>query len=314
MHKFKVFVGSATQDIDYAKKVGKLLQELGVDVMLWTDVDTFIPGKIIIKNLVSICQSVDAAVFIFGSTDELTFTDNFGKNVFVPRDNVLIEYGLFAAYLDFSRVHIVRYGGSKVASDLSGIIYTDYRNSVNLKSRLETWFHKNVVDAELIHPSPYRTYQNALLEQNQLRKRLEHHENELIKIAIRNNIDYKRITGDSVENELWKIAFIDEHFQKLIKAICQKYNQQELCDKFQTSGLEGFVTYLRYQHSTLPKILDRTLKMVVVGIMERSIEESAFYQLMNNLEKGIYLDLFDTMYSIELYWEEFSSFRKNFAG
>ena len=92
-------------------------------------------------SLRRIARQVDAAVFVFAEDDKVWFRDaDLGQ----PRDNVLIEYGLFLGALggdEVDRVIFVRVGSPKTASDVAGITYISYEESkkIQFNKQVSAW-------------------------------------------------------------------------------------------------------------------------------------------------------------------------------
>ena len=138
MSKPRVFIGSSTAALEVARNVQAHL-EVVADVTVWRD----LPGektlsKTIIEAILSIITEYDFAVMIFAADDEI---NRGGDPVFVPRDNVVFELGLFVAHLGRERTFIIRETGVelKVASDLNGVLTANYDGRTNnLRSVLNT--------------------------------------------------------------------------------------------------------------------------------------------------------------------------------
>jgi len=91
-------------------------------------------------RLIEISRDVDASIFIFGEDDKIWWR---GKELQQPRDNVLVEYGLFVGTLGPERALICRTGKPKTPSDLDGIVHIDISNN-SLEdeiSRIEAWLN-----------------------------------------------------------------------------------------------------------------------------------------------------------------------------
>lgn len=121
--KPKLFVGSATEDLDIAYAVQENLDR-DADVSVWTQ-GVFEPSKSTIESLVIALKVSDLAVFIFSPNDVTRIRDSHEPTV---RDNVLFELGLFIGYLGRERAFIVTPRGHdlRIASDLLGISTIEY--------------------------------------------------------------------------------------------------------------------------------------------------------------------------------------------
>jgi len=104
----------------------RLVQAEGWEVIPWWKPGLFSPGKTVFAVLTRLAPSLDAAILVFSDDDKVWFR---GNPVGAPRDNVLIEYGLFTGVVggtEDDRVIICRIGDPKGASDLAGIIYIQF--------------------------------------------------------------------------------------------------------------------------------------------------------------------------------------------
>ena len=70
--------------------------------------------------------TVDAAVLIFSEDDQVWYRGDLGSQ---PRDNVLIEYGLFLGRLGQPRVIFCVRGKPRIAQDLQGITFCNLSNT-----------------------------------------------------------------------------------------------------------------------------------------------------------------------------------------
>jgi predicted nucleotide-binding protein len=118
----KVFIGSAAESLDHAKCVARWLEALeeGHEVVLWNAPGLFVAGRAVLEQLCQRTRQVDGAVIVFGSDDKVW---SRGGEFRQPRDNALIEYGLFAGCLGAPRVLICTVGRVKIPSDLGGLVY-----------------------------------------------------------------------------------------------------------------------------------------------------------------------------------------------
>ncbi|MDO3409714.1 nucleotide-binding protein [Saccharibacillus sp. CPCC 101409] len=135
----KVFIGSSGEAKKALNEVALWVENAGHTPQRWTDNERFLPGNYIFDELIDISKSVDAAILIFNEDDVINTTQG---TVAQARDNVLIEYGLFAARLGVQKTIICRQGSSKIASDLQGIIYCDLSKSIAAEQKISNWLNK----------------------------------------------------------------------------------------------------------------------------------------------------------------------------
>lgn len=134
----KVFIGSSKEASEPLGWVARCVEKAGHEPLRWDKTSLFPLGEYTFTRLIEISKTIDAAVFIF-SEDDKTWYRNEGKNQ--PRDNVLIEYGLFAGQLGPRKTIICRQGNPKTPTDLLGITDVDIsqNNREQAREKITTW-------------------------------------------------------------------------------------------------------------------------------------------------------------------------------
>jgi len=137
--KPRVFIGSSTSALEVARNVQAHLESVA-NVTIWRDLSgAHTMGKTIIEAILDIIEQYDFAVMIFAVDDQINRSND---TVFVPRDNVVFELGLFMAKLGRDRTFVLKEMGVDihVATDLSGLVTANYdgRNTNNLRAILST--------------------------------------------------------------------------------------------------------------------------------------------------------------------------------
>lgn len=118
----KFFIGSsreASQSLDW---LSQLIEGWHHEVWRWDDAGMFSPGITVLERLIEISQSVDAAIFVFSDDDKTWYR---GEEIDQPRDNILIEYGMFTGRLGPRRAIICVKGRPRIATDIQGITCID---------------------------------------------------------------------------------------------------------------------------------------------------------------------------------------------
>jgi hypothetical protein len=130
-------------------KIAFWLEEFGCTPQRWNEPGLFMPGEYIFPQLKNIANSVDAAILIFGEDDK---TWCRGGIVNSPRDNILIEYGLFSSILGPKRTIIVRVSNSKMPTDIDGIVYVNISDGKFEGARLDlkTWAERTKHGLDLV--------------------------------------------------------------------------------------------------------------------------------------------------------------------
>jgi SAM-dependent methyltransferase len=120
MEPLTVFIGSSTEarDRGIVPRLAAQLSKTGFQVTTWYDHEGFAPGEYTLDALLSVAKDVDCALLVFSKDDRVEIR---GNPQFVPRDNVLLEYGLFTAQLGRRRVAVIQEEGVKLPIDVNGM-------------------------------------------------------------------------------------------------------------------------------------------------------------------------------------------------
>lgn len=118
-----VFIGSSREGIDIAKAVQLNLDEL-CEATIWSQ-GVFGLGEGSLESLVNNLDDYDFAVLVL-TPDDLIHSR--GKTKKSPRDNVLLEIGLFIGHLGRNRTFMIydRSASIKLPSDLAGVTLASY--------------------------------------------------------------------------------------------------------------------------------------------------------------------------------------------
>lgn len=155
MTKPRVFIGSSKESKRIAQTVKEQL-EPACDCVVWTDENFFKANNSTYENLVKKACAFDFAVFIGGKDDFVIRTSNCDTKI-SPRDNIYIEFGLYAGVLSTARTYFLFDKRCTVASDLFGITlftYGDIREvKKKCKSIIETINQENKLNRLQLLPS-----------------------------------------------------------------------------------------------------------------------------------------------------------------
>lgn len=133
----RVFLGSSEEAREHVDLIAEWLEEEGLTPVPWTEPEVFLPGSPIMKQILDQARNgVTAAAFVFAADDLLADGDT------QPRDNVILEYGLFAGALGEANTIAFQVGSLKKPSNLSGIIHIDLSKKYAAKRRLKAWVRK----------------------------------------------------------------------------------------------------------------------------------------------------------------------------
>lgn len=124
--EIRVFVASSGKSVPVANALKDLLASEEVKIIPWKDVGVFVLSDSIIESLERAVSECHFAVFILGQDDVIQTT--YG-GVYVPRDNVVFELGLFLGRIGRQRSYMLRPEGVdvKLPSDLGGVNWASYR-------------------------------------------------------------------------------------------------------------------------------------------------------------------------------------------
>lgn len=137
----KIFIGSSSEKKELAEEVASWIQSPELTPIVWSSTETFKVGGNIWEELNEKSHEVDGAIFIFGDDDVVISRDTKSKAV---RDNVILEYGLFAGSLSSKNVCFAIDGKvKKLPSDLSGVIYANISNESQYegKKKIKDWIN-----------------------------------------------------------------------------------------------------------------------------------------------------------------------------
>lgn len=120
-----VFLGSSVEGLPVARAIEAELKHDPVIVRLWTR-GVFGPSGIAIEELLRQVDQADFGIFAFGPDDKI---NSRNEEHSVPRDNVILEMGLFVGRLGRERVFMVKDADVelKIPSDLFGVLPITYK-------------------------------------------------------------------------------------------------------------------------------------------------------------------------------------------
>ena len=127
MDKPRIFLGSSGKQAKLLQALTRGLQDVA-QVEPWTT--SLTPGTSTLDRLVELAHEVDFAAFVFARDDWTTANPgaapapDAGQDS--PRDNVVFEAGLFGGVLGMRRTFILHARGSKLPTDLLGLICIRY--------------------------------------------------------------------------------------------------------------------------------------------------------------------------------------------
>ncbi|HET7544439.1 MAG TPA: TIR domain-containing protein [Polyangiaceae bacterium] len=134
-----IFLASSIEATNQMDEIGEWIESFGHRPRPWTDKDVFPLNQSTLTSLHHVARQVDGALFVFGDEDKRWYR---GTVVRAPRDNVLIEYGLFSGVLGQTSTAIATVGESQLASDLAGIAYVRLSERFAAKNKIRDWLNR----------------------------------------------------------------------------------------------------------------------------------------------------------------------------
>jgi len=128
----RVFIGSSAEALSAAQELQAALKKGAIGVHLWTD-DIFVPSWTNVEALEAELERVDFAVLIL-SPDDKVVSRKTAKSA--PRDNVILELGLFAGKIGRKRTFMAcpQTVDLKIPSDFLGVNPIKYDPAAGTKS------------------------------------------------------------------------------------------------------------------------------------------------------------------------------------
>lgn len=161
----KIFVASSSNYVAYDEQgnldlsetrktpLGRLVKGLRKAHFLvepWWEDDTLAKGGNLLDGLIIKARTCDGGIFIFGKDDLLIPVEN--KSISVPRDNVILECGMFFGSKGKSRTLVITDGTPseiKIPSDIFGTNLPDLKNLTTIKHAVS--FFSKVKEEEQYH-------------------------------------------------------------------------------------------------------------------------------------------------------------------
>ena len=136
VNKASIFIGSSSEGLEVARALEFQLRE-DAEVTVWTD-GVFAPSMSTLESLVNALDRFDFAALILTPDDLVVSRDS---SCLAPRDNMMLELGLFMGRLGRSRTFMVASQDSRLRlpSDLAGVTLVHFspdRQDRNIRSAL----------------------------------------------------------------------------------------------------------------------------------------------------------------------------------
>ena len=246
----KIFIGGASEDSESIREIESWVSDNDHDAWPWDKPGTFTIGTATFPRLIEISRQIQAAILIFSPADQVYYR---GDATGQPRDNVLIEYGLFASALGPEKCAIALIGDSKVASDLAGISVLDFRGKRKPRGRLELNIWLRNLTSNPIDPAvaKQKATNEKLREENfELKEALvfeKENSRKLKSILEKENvIDFHDLNVD----KYWKLLFDYPTANRIADRIKDLIgNPQDLRKILESAGISNISEAIAWGHS-----------------------------------------------------------------
>lgn len=249
----KVFIGSSRETLSFVHQVASWLEDAGHEPLPWDDPELFLPGDNTFRKLIEISKESDGAIFIFGEDDKVWYRRDALAQ---PRDNVLVEYGLFSGALGQNRVVVCRSGESKMPTDIGGILYVDLDRQQRARVSIYAWLRAIARSGDSQPDDAPFAIQQAMLrkELDDTRERLAFAENsvgDLRRLVTQSGIvDFDTYQG---QDRLWKLLFDYEYFWDLARYLDRRLVMPDrLVEFLSKAGLGDVAAEINYEQLENP--------------------------------------------------------------
>jgi prolyl-tRNA editing enzyme YbaK/EbsC (Cys-tRNA(Pro) deacylase) len=140
-HRPRIFIGSSREAEKIDRHVRSIIENLGGEAISWRDISR--PGDNMVDVLIDLASSIDGALLIATPDDPTVYRS---MDRMSPRDNIILELGIFISQLGKHRtgiVHVVSPSQSPASlpSNLHGLTTIKYfpDKPANNERRLESW-------------------------------------------------------------------------------------------------------------------------------------------------------------------------------
>jgi predicted nucleotide-binding protein len=110
-------VGSSREGLKVARAITKAITPF-CDPILWKEHHVFQAGEQTLESIARVAPTFDLAIMVWTADDAAV---SRGATSQVPRDNLILEFGYFAAALGRHRCLVVADAGVRTPSDVRGL-------------------------------------------------------------------------------------------------------------------------------------------------------------------------------------------------
>ncbi|MCW2308851.1 TIR domain-containing protein [Rhodobium gokarnense] len=136
MSSITFFIASSSEGRSYVDEVSSLIHSIGAKTINWEEY--FQAGDFVLEKLLSASSSVQLAAIIVTPDDMTSSREN---EYMSPRDNIILEIGLFSAKLGLKNTAIILCKNTdtdriKLPTDLGGVVYLNFDKSNIARSNI----------------------------------------------------------------------------------------------------------------------------------------------------------------------------------
>ncbi|MCL2580092.1 MAG: nucleotide-binding protein [Oscillospiraceae bacterium] len=290
----KIFIAGSKESIELMREIECWLQENDHEPMPWDGIGRFPPGEQTFLTLIDISKKVDGAICIFGADDELWYRADAARQ---PRDNVLIEYGLFAGALGPRKALICRHDSPKQATDLLGIVSVDLSLKRRARGKLELLQWAKNLHAAPIDPVTLKLHgyiHQLETEKEKLEKRVtfEKEKSSDLKELLRkeNIIDFSVL--DLEKDGYWKLLF-EYHYIEGATTILSQTGRipSDIRNLLNDCGAEEIANHIAWNTTATDPTSTVRMTKKALRVFRQMYKSDTFSQFIKKLPNAIRIEL-----------------------
>jgi hypothetical protein len=293
--RMKIFIGSSKESIEVLREVEIWLQEHNHEPLPWDQPGLFPPGEQTFLTLINISKVVDGAICIFGEDDRVWYR---GDAAAQPRDNVLIEYGLFVGALGPRKAIICKHGKPKDPDNLLGITAIDLSKEQRARGRQELRIWANRLSTAPIDPGHLKLMgriheledEKERLEQNILFEKEKSSDLEKL-LQAGHTVDFSKF--DLERDGHWKLLFRVPYFEDGSKLLAQSAIIPSALRKILEDAGSGDVAAKLAWHQ--PPNSQRTIYLArkALRVFRQYYDSEKFMQFIRNVPEPLHQQFID---------------------
>lgn len=152
-----IFLASSTEAKETMRNVANYVENAGGEAKMWPN--AFKAGDFVLESLLNASKKVDGALIIATPDDKGVI---HGTSYWIPRDNVLVEIGIFLSALTRQRAGLVYISDKKrtirLPSDLDGLVHLTFNEitPVQHEKTIKDWMNQFFIK-DTLQQSPLPT-------------------------------------------------------------------------------------------------------------------------------------------------------------